>query len=58
MSDDLHDMTSKELISVVQDYQEMTSEIESVINSVRDKPDHLLQIRAIIMKYMDGPHEK
>ncbi len=54
MSKDLHDMSKEELISVVQDYQEMVSDIEEIINEVRNKPQHLLEIRDVIDKYLMG----
>lgn len=47
---DLKDHTKEELISIVQDYQEMISEIEEVINDNLDNAA-LLLVRKILMKY-------
>jgi hypothetical protein len=47
---DLKDHTKEELISIVQDYQEMISEIEEVINDNLDNAK-LLDVRDIMMKY-------
>lgn len=60
MGKELHLYTKEELISIIQDYQEMTSEIEEAINEVcrhcykKDEPVSLniLRIRSIIAKYM------
>lgn len=60
MGKELHLYTKKELISIIQDYQEMTSEIEEVINDANrrnykeDMPLSLdlLRVRNAIEKYM------
>jgi len=57
MAKSLHRMTKAELISTVQDYQEMVSEIEEVINRQVEKPESLLQIREIMTKYLMGTTE-
>jgi hypothetical protein len=50
MSKQLHELTNEELISIVQDYQEMVSEIEELINDNLDNAK-LLDVRDIMMKY-------
>jgi hypothetical protein len=47
---ELHEYTKEELISIVQDYQEMVSEIEEIINDNLDNAE-LLIVRDIMMKY-------
>lgn len=47
---ELHEYTKKELISIIQDYQEMVSEIEEIINDNLDNAE-LLIVRDIMMKY-------
>jgi prefoldin subunit 5 len=54
---DLYAMTKEQLISEVQDYQELISEIEGVINAVRDKPECLLQVRDTIDHFMMGGND-
>lgn len=56
MDKQLHELTKEELISVVQDYQEMVSEIEEVLNS-HNESEHGLhlckyKIRDILAKYL------
>lgn len=50
MSKQLHEYTKEELISIVQDYQEMISEIEEVINDNLDNAE-LLYVREILMRH-------
>lgn len=47
---ELHEYTKEELISIIQDYQEMVSEIEELINDNLDNAK-LLIVRDIMMKY-------
>lgn len=61
MKKSLHRHTKAELVSVVQDYQEMTSEIEEIINVLlqMDHPIHtltgLLDIRSAIDRHIFKP---
>lgn len=57
MDKQLHELTKEELISVVQDYQEMVSEIEEELNINRDASEKgfeklRLTIRDILDKYL------
>jgi hypothetical protein len=62
MGKELHLYTKKELISIIQDYQEMTSEIEESINAfcrrihkkdAKSLPNlEFIRIRDIITKYI------
>jgi len=58
MSKNLHRQTKKELINTVQDYQEMVSEIEAILNALLyfEHPLHtksgLLDIREIMNRYL------
>jgi hypothetical protein len=47
----LHDLSRQELISTIQDYQEMVSEIEEHINENLED-EKLLQVRDILAKYL------
>jgi predicted metal-dependent enzyme (double-stranded beta helix superfamily) len=58
MAKSLHRMTKAELVATVQDYQEMVSEIEDIINGQVDKSEPLLQIREVLNKYLMGPREQ
>jgi len=56
MDQQLNEHTKEELISIVQDYQEMVSEIEHELNSNNNSESGLHQtkfnIRAILDKYL------
>lgn len=53
MEKQLHELSKKELISIIQDYQEIVSEIEHKLNtSVNDNEFLHLDIRAILDKYL------
>jgi hypothetical protein len=47
----LYDLSRQELISTIQDYQEMVSEIEEHINE-NLKDEQLLKVRDIMAKYL------
>ncbi len=58
MKKSLHKHTKKELVNVVQDYQEMVNEVEEILNALLtfDHPLHtttgLLDIRAAINRHV------
>lgn len=52
MQKTLDQLSKGELISIILDYQEMTFEIESLINSYKDKTDFMLQVRDIVAKWI------
>lgn len=58
MTGSLLEMDKEQLISNIQDYQEMIFEIEGVINSYQQKPHCLLQIRDIINKHVESVPSK
>lgn len=51
MQNSLHDLSRQELISTIQDYQEMVSDIEEHINENLED-EKLLQVRDILAKYL------
>lgn len=58
MDKQLHDLTKEELISIVQDYQEMVSEIEHEVNCESGLSQTKLNIRSILDKHLMGTSEQ
>lgn len=54
MKRQLHELTKEELIEVVQDYQEMVSDIEEYLNSFWKTPEELKPLREILHKERPG----
>jgi hypothetical protein len=55
MAKSLHRMTKAELISTIQDYQEMVFEIEGLLNADVPKSSLAINIRQVMEKYLHGP---
>lgn len=53
MQRQLHELTKEELIEVVQDYQEVVSDIESILNEYKDSPLRE-RLRAALYKERPG----
>lgn len=53
MGKDLYEYTNEELIGIIQDYQEMTSDLESFVNEELINNNHTaIAVRDIINKYI------